>query len=60
MAASAPLAPKVQLSWPCARCTGTAVDPETGRRCTKCVNSPGWSKQEHVSLAALQQLLDAS
>jgi len=57
---TAPLAPKIQLFWPCPRCHGSRVDPDTGRRCTKCVKGPGWSKEVHISVSAFKRLLRAA
>jgi DnaJ-class molecular chaperone len=57
---TAPLAPKVQVFWPCAKCNGTGVAMDTGHRCPSCANHVGWSKKEHITIAAFKQLLRAS
>jgi hypothetical protein len=55
---TAPSEPRILLSWPCARCGGSALDEETtGRRCTRCVNRPGVEREELVSLTEFKRLL---
>jgi hypothetical protein len=54
---TAPPEPRILLSWPCARCGGSAVEETTGRRCTPCVNRPGVEREELVGLTEFKRLL---
>jgi hypothetical protein len=47
----------VQVVFPCRRCQGSGVQPDTQRRCVRCVNDVGVDHRELVSVTELKRLL---